>query len=85
MRVWPKKKPVIELSTTQSKGSGKGLDNVWAAIRRLKSQLDADNAKLNATMTAVSRVERKVYRQIEAAPSVEEKTPVATLPDGLFE
>ena len=83
--MWPLKKPEKIKSSTQSKSSGKGLDNVWAAIRRLKSQLDADNAKLNATMTAVSRVERKVYRQIEAAPSKEEKTPEAALPPGLFD
>ena len=85
--MWPGKKKISgkKPSNTQSKGSGKGLDNVWACIRRMNARLDAEEEKLNVVQTMAMRTEKKVYREKEI-PATEKVTEeaLASLPPGLF-
>ena len=85
--MWPgkKKKNGKDPSITQSKSPGKGLDNVWACIRRMNARLDAADAKLNVVQTMAMRTEKKVYREKDI-PATEKPVEevLAGLPPGLF-
>ena len=70
-------------TVSQSNGSSKGQDVIWAMLRRLKARTDSIELALSTARRDINRIDRKQYREETKAPP-SEISEVDTLSEALF-